>query len=246
MKYIYLFAFLLVASPLLVSAHPGNTDSNGGHYCRTNCDKWGVPWNQWHSHGGSSYTPSSNYYSAPTTNYYTAPAAPVCPANSYSSGSSCKCNYGYVVSGSSCVNANAMCRNQIGLMSSYDSLSQTCKCDYGYVIGSNGSCVYKSPNYPLYSGTTFSDSRTENSCPANSKVSISDPDKCTCNLGYEANKKKNKCVKIKKSTNDKICRADYGSKSEWTGKYDKETESPFCGCKKKYEWNSTETSCIKS
>lgn len=33
-------------NPLM--AHPGNTDSNGMHYCRTNCDDWGVPWNQMH------------------------------------------------------------------------------------------------------------------------------------------------------------------------------------------------------
>lgn len=32
-------------------AHPGNTAADGCHYCRTNCDKWGVPWNQRHCHG---------------------------------------------------------------------------------------------------------------------------------------------------------------------------------------------------
>lgn len=35
-----------------VEAHPGNTASDGCHYCRTNCDKWGVPWNERHCHGG--------------------------------------------------------------------------------------------------------------------------------------------------------------------------------------------------
>lgn len=34
-------------------AHPGNTAADGCHYCRTNCDKWGVPWNERHCHGGS-------------------------------------------------------------------------------------------------------------------------------------------------------------------------------------------------
>ena len=70
MKYIFLIALLFVASPLLVSAHPGGTDSSGGHNCRTNCDSWGVPWNQWHAHGGSSYRPPSSFttpvQSAPT------------------------------------------------------------------------------------------------------------------------------------------------------------------------------------
>lgn len=35
-----------------VKAHPGNTASDGCHYCRTRCDYWGVPWNQRHCHGG--------------------------------------------------------------------------------------------------------------------------------------------------------------------------------------------------
>jgi hypothetical protein len=33
-------------------AHPGNTASDGCHYCRTNCSSWGVPWNTRHCHGG--------------------------------------------------------------------------------------------------------------------------------------------------------------------------------------------------
>ncbi len=33
-------------------AHPGATAADGCHYCRTNCDKWGVPWNERHCHGG--------------------------------------------------------------------------------------------------------------------------------------------------------------------------------------------------
>lgn len=37
-----------------VSAHPGNTAADGCHYCRTNCEKWGVPYNERHCHGGGS------------------------------------------------------------------------------------------------------------------------------------------------------------------------------------------------
>lgn len=40
----------LLASPTL--AHPGNAAADGCHYCRTNCDKWGVPWNERHCHNG--------------------------------------------------------------------------------------------------------------------------------------------------------------------------------------------------
>lgn len=43
-------------------AHPGNTASDGCHYCRTNCDKWGVAWDERHCH---------NTYVEPE---YTAPA----------------------------------------------------------------------------------------------------------------------------------------------------------------------------
>ncbi|WP_338749878.1 YHYH domain-containing protein [Bacillus sp. FJAT-52991] len=44
-------------------AHPGNTDGNGGHYCRTNCAKWGLADGEYHYHnggGGSSNDSSSN------------------------------------------------------------------------------------------------------------------------------------------------------------------------------------------
>jgi hypothetical protein len=37
-------------------AHPGNTASDGCHYCRTNCDKWGVLYNKRHCHGDESLT----------------------------------------------------------------------------------------------------------------------------------------------------------------------------------------------
>jgi hypothetical protein len=50
-----LFVFFAV-SPLVSSthAHPGRTAADGCHYCRTNCDSWGVPWNERHCHGGYS------------------------------------------------------------------------------------------------------------------------------------------------------------------------------------------------
>lgn len=54
---------LMSASPSL--AHPGNTASDGCHYCRTNCDYWGVPWNERHCHGG--YVAPEPIYVAPTS-----------------------------------------------------------------------------------------------------------------------------------------------------------------------------------
>lgn len=46
------FLLSLIFLPKNIFAHPGNTASDGCHYCRTNCDKWGVPWNERHCHGG--------------------------------------------------------------------------------------------------------------------------------------------------------------------------------------------------
>lgn len=59
-KYL-MFVFLLLCSVILlrdslqhVDAHPGRTDANGCHTCRTNCAKWGLAQGEYHCHGGSS------------------------------------------------------------------------------------------------------------------------------------------------------------------------------------------------
>ncbi|WP_397334508.1 YHYH domain-containing protein [Paenibacillus sp. 1011MAR3C5] len=46
----------------LASAHPGRTDSSGGHTCRTNCEKWGLEYGEYHYHngGGKSSTSTSS------------------------------------------------------------------------------------------------------------------------------------------------------------------------------------------
>ena len=57
MKMINITKLLAVSSIISVSilqvasAHPGRTAADGCHYCRTNCDSWGVPWNERHCHG---------------------------------------------------------------------------------------------------------------------------------------------------------------------------------------------------
>jgi micrococcal nuclease len=61
----------VVAGPEMLHAHPGRTAADGCHYCRTNCDKWGVPWNERHCHGGSAPVRSAPVQSTPTR-----PAAP--------------------------------------------------------------------------------------------------------------------------------------------------------------------------
>jgi len=52
------FVILFFSIPSLSDAHPGNTASDGCHYCRTNCDSWGVAWNQRHCHNSR---PSPDY-----------------------------------------------------------------------------------------------------------------------------------------------------------------------------------------
>ena len=51
-----------------VSAHPGNTASDGGHYCWTRCEYWGEVYGERHFHGGASET---NTYSEPPEPDYT-------------------------------------------------------------------------------------------------------------------------------------------------------------------------------
>lgn len=41
---------LTFVSPKIV-AHPGRTDANGGHTCRTNCERWGLAYGEYHYHG---------------------------------------------------------------------------------------------------------------------------------------------------------------------------------------------------
>jgi len=53
LKVIAAITVSIILSPALTFAHPGNTASDGCHYCRTNCSKWGVPWNERHCHGGT-------------------------------------------------------------------------------------------------------------------------------------------------------------------------------------------------
>lgn len=44
------FAFFLFVGSS-TSAHPGRTDSSGCHTCKTNCEKWGFSYGEYHCHG---------------------------------------------------------------------------------------------------------------------------------------------------------------------------------------------------
>ncbi len=51
----FVLLLTLIITPTAVIAHPGRTDSGGGHTCRTNCPSWGYSYGEYHYHGG--YTP---------------------------------------------------------------------------------------------------------------------------------------------------------------------------------------------
>ena len=79
---VVLLCFLLI-TPNKVGAHPGRTDANGCHYCRTNCAKWGLSDGQYHCHNGGGYNSSSsnsynstNSYGSTSPSNYSQPAPP--------------------------------------------------------------------------------------------------------------------------------------------------------------------------
>ncbi|PUA39016.1 YHYH domain-containing protein [Paenibacillus elgii] len=51
---IALFSLSFSSIASIASAHPGRTDKNGGHTCRTNCAKWGLEDGEYHYHNGGS------------------------------------------------------------------------------------------------------------------------------------------------------------------------------------------------
>src|SRR5918992_1192280 len=59
----FLGTFFLAPAPL--HAHPGRTDSSGGHTCRTNCASWGLSSGEYHYHGGGAPVQSAPIQSAP-------------------------------------------------------------------------------------------------------------------------------------------------------------------------------------
>lgn len=55
---IIILSFSLLIVPSEVFAHPGRTDSNGCHQCKTNCESWGLTTGEYHCHNGNAYTNS--------------------------------------------------------------------------------------------------------------------------------------------------------------------------------------------
>jgi len=58
---ILFISLFCLSFPTNIEAHPGRTASDGCHYCRTNCAKWGEVAGARHCHGGSSaHAPAVN------------------------------------------------------------------------------------------------------------------------------------------------------------------------------------------
>ena len=89
MRYNLLILFLLSSlvtfslAPVPVYAHPGRTDSSGGHTCRTNCESWGLGYGEYHSHGGggSSGGSTGSTYTAPVMDTQQQQPVVVIPTN---------------------------------------------------------------------------------------------------------------------------------------------------------------------
>ncbi len=215
-------------------AHPGNTASDGCHYCRTNCSSWGYTYGARHCHGGgSSYTPS---YSLPSYSAPSVPSTPSCPFNSYYSylDSACTCNFGYININGFCKNADIYCHDELGYNSDYSSLSKSCECDYGYYIY-NGQCT-----------------STNNICKAkygyNSESTYDD--KCQCKSGYVWNSAGTACVYSQISTDDTYINSsilleqllDEYNAQDKCGQNSEPSSDGKCLCEEGYEWASADPS----
>lgn len=254
---IFLFAAFFLLIPMTIFAHPGGLDSNGGHYCWTNCASWGEVYGQWHSHRGGSSGYTIPTYTIPTytPTYSTYKSNSDCPSYGFAYLGSCyelpdnakkslfsgfTCNYGYEEVG---YGLSKKCLPEVdnGMR-----IGTSIFCDYGYELR-YGSCLKKGTS-SYGSGYTASsyDFDSSYTCPKNSSEDKDDPTMCTCNVGYEVNKDKDACKKVSKNTNNKICRTEFGRNSIWSGKYDKEEGVATCKCKKGYEWNEEGTSCTKA
>lgn len=208
------------SSPYNNYSYPGNYNPNTGNITGGNADTYLN--NYYNNSSGSTYSPTYNTYDyTPVT---------TCPLNSYSNGSgSCKCNYGYAVSGGSCVSQDTLCHNQTGYASSYNSLNNTCECDYGYVLGSSGQCKMAS----LICSDQIGLMSQYNSSTK----------KCECMSGYEFNG--SSCEY--KSSNYSYSSTNLANQSSCPlNSHDSATSIGKCDCDTGYQVNSAKNACVLS
>lgn len=63
---------LWIVSAHTAFAHPGNTDANGGHTCRTNCEDWGLDYGEYHYHNPKPAPSTDDYQDGYDRGYQTA------------------------------------------------------------------------------------------------------------------------------------------------------------------------------
>ncbi|GAA4850093.1 hypothetical protein GCM10023310_30720 [Paenibacillus vulneris] len=79
-KTIITIALLTLPFSSIANAHPGRTDANGGHTCRTNCAKWGLKDGEYHYHNGGGGSSSSSSSSASDSPKAVTPAKETVPS----------------------------------------------------------------------------------------------------------------------------------------------------------------------
>ncbi|MDO8660055.1 MAG: hypothetical protein Q7K54_05685 [Candidatus Parcubacteria bacterium] len=177
-----------------------------------------------------------------------------CPANSsYDSLSSkCKCNYGYVVSGSSCVYKSYTPTYTPSYTPTYPPTPtytpKLSSCPLNS-YSSNGSC-YCSTGYKLNSDKTsciVAPIKTNyQSCQDTYGINSYSPTsgKCGCSVGYKWSTDGKSCVFAPTKTNEQICQDSFGLNIIWDGT--KNSDNTLnCNCKTSYEWATDRKSCVK-
>ncbi len=85
-KIILSLIILSFIAPSISFAHPGRTDSSGGHTCRTNCANWGLSTGEYHYHKSKGVSqakePIKSTYGAQGTGYTTPAPEYKIPASS--------------------------------------------------------------------------------------------------------------------------------------------------------------------
>ncbi len=204
-----LLTLCFVSLPFIAEARSGCCSWHGGVCGCSCCD--GTPL----SATCAPYYPGCN--SGPS--YKPTPTCPLFSSYDSSSGT-CKCNYGYVKSGSSCISQDQACKNEYGYQSKYDSLRGGCACSYGYTWNKLGtSCI-------------TNDQACQEQLGYNSTYDTLE-DSCKCRSGYVLDSSFTSCT-----SGDSYCNSEYGFHSS----FDSLTNS--CTCSYGYVFNENKTACI--
>lgn len=186
------------------------------------------------SHSDTNYSPSYTYTPTPAVT-----KTPTCPANAtYDSlSSNCKCDFGYVVSGSSCVYGTNYCYGKYGYNSEYDSASKSCKCSYGSRWNDNSTNCVTNDSYCTSKYGYGTEAKAINGeCVCKTGYTY-DGSKCapqpTCDTGYIL--KNNICI-----TNTQDCKNSFGENVYGVALSENISN---CYCNSGYLWNTEKTSC---